>query len=53
MAKSPMNFRKKALHLLYRIQGKRVLHFLHLGKTGGTAVKNALMQVPSGRRHVL
>lgn len=53
MAKSPMNFRKKALHLLYRIQGKRVLHFLHLGKTGGTAVKHALMQAPSGRRHVL
>lgn len=53
MAKFPKNIRNKALHLLYRIQGKRVLHFLHLGKTGGTAVKHALMQVPPGRRYVL
>ena len=59
MMKRPMGFRNKALHLLYRIQGKRVLHFLHflhflhLGKTGGTAVKHALIQAPSERRHVL
>lgn len=27
---------------VYRLQGKEVVHFLHIGKTGGTAVKEAL-----------
>ena len=53
MAKSPMHFRNKALHLLYHIQCKKVLHFLHLGKTGGTAIKHALLQAPPGKKHVL
>jgi hypothetical protein len=27
---------------MYRWQGKQVVHFLHVGKTGGTAIKHAL-----------
>lgn len=53
MAKNRRDFRNKIRHLLYRIQGKRVLHFLHLGKTGGTAVKHALIQAPPGKKYVL
>ena len=53
MAKNRRDFRNKVRHLLYRIQGKRVLHFLHLGKTGGTAVKHALIQAPPGKKYVL
>jgi hypothetical protein len=32
----------KTKRILYKIQGKRIVHVLHIGKTGGTALKNAL-----------
>ncbi len=34
--------RKKALLIKYKLQGKQIIHFLHIGKTGGSAVKYAL-----------
>jgi hypothetical protein len=33
---------KRATRGIYQLRGKRVVHFLHIGKTGGTAVKLAL-----------
>jgi Sulfotransferase family len=38
---------------MQRIQGKRFLHFLHIGKTGGSAVKHALLPHTESRRYVL
>jgi len=34
-------FRDHTRRLRYRAQGKRRIHFLHIGKTGGTALKDA------------
>lgn len=53
MTTFPFGFRLRIKHLSYRLQGKKILHFLHLGKTGGTAVKHALKQIPPGDRHVI
>jgi hypothetical protein len=41
-----------ARRLLYRLRGKQLVHFLHVGKTGGTAVKHALRDATS-RRYVV
>lgn len=35
---------KKAKRVIQKAQGKQFVHFLHIGKTGGTAVKHALEQ---------
>jgi len=34
--------RKKALLFNYKLQGKQFIHFLHIGKTGGSAIRNSL-----------
>jgi len=34
--------KKKVSRLYYGLQNKQFIHFLHIGKTGGTAVKHAL-----------
>ena len=34
--------REKAVRVIHKLQGQQVVHFLHIGKTGGTAVKYAL-----------
>jgi hypothetical protein len=36
---------------LERMRGKQILHFLHVGKTGGTAVLTALLGVDDPRYH--
>ncbi|RMG22839.1 MAG: hypothetical protein D6732_25330 [Methanobacteriota archaeon] len=36
-------------YIVQRMQGKEMLHFLHIGKTGGTAMKYALSRYPGGR----
>lgn len=38
---------------IYRLQGKQFVHLLHIGKTGGTALKHALQQQPVTRRYVV
>lgn len=34
--------KQKAKRVIYRIQGKQILHFIHIGKTGGSAVKHTI-----------
>ncbi|OHB36862.1 MAG: hypothetical protein A2Y09_07740 [Planctomycetes bacterium GWA2_39_15] len=34
--------KRNAKRLIHKIQGKQYVHLLHIGKTGGTAVKYAL-----------
>jgi hypothetical protein len=34
--------KREATGMTHRLQNRRVLHFLHIGKTGGTAAKSAL-----------
>ena len=34
--------KREATGMIHRLRGRRVLHFLHIGKTGGTAAKSAL-----------
>ena len=38
---------------IYHLQGKQFIHMLHIGKTGGTAVKAALQKHPVTRRYVI
>jgi hypothetical protein len=53
----PLDRLKRRLHLatraasvrLDRARGKRIVHFLHIGKTGGTAVRDALLGVKDPR----
>lgn len=40
-------------HWAYRLAGKRSLHFLHIGKTGGSALKHVLTHYPTASRYVL
>jgi Sulfotransferase family len=42
-----------ASRFIQRLQGKQVVHFLHIGKTGGTAVRHALHEHPVTRRFVI
>ena len=35
--------------IIQRINGKQPVHFLHLGKTGGTAIRHALKDIKSNR----
>lgn len=39
--------------LRQRIQGKQVVHFLHIGKTGGTAIKHALGPYRETARYII
>jgi len=39
-----LSIAKKAKRVIQKAQGKQFVHFLHIGKTGGTAVKHALKQ---------
>jgi hypothetical protein len=34
--------KREATGLIHRIQGRRIVHLLHIGKTGGTAIKSVL-----------
>ena len=44
---------KRARKLVQKMQGKRIVHLLHIGKTGGTAIQHALQQGRglAGNRH--
>lgn len=53
MKKAPSGFRFKIKHAFYRLQGKKVFHLLHPGKTGGTAIKDALRHLPENAQHVI
>lgn len=48
-----MRISQWASQLLQRIHARPPLHFLHIGKTGGTAVRHALAPHPSTPRFVL
>ena len=45
--------RQRLKRIIQKIQGKQFVHFLHIWKTGGTAVKHALKQDPANSRYVL
>lgn len=34
--------KKKAVLINYKLQGKQFIHFLHIGKTGGSAIKHSI-----------
>jgi len=38
---------------MYKMQGKQLVHFLHIGKTGGSAIKYALKQYPVSSCYVI
>jgi len=42
-----------ASRVIERLQNKQRVHFLHIGKTGGTAVRHALREHPSTRRFII
>lgn len=42
----PLRLRRKTRYLMDRVAGKRPVHFLHIRKTGGSAIKYALEQYP-------
>jgi len=44
---------KRAASGIYRLRGKRVVHLLHIGKTGGTAVKHALKPYRVTKHYVI
>ncbi len=44
---------KRLKKLYYKIQGKQIIHFLHIGKTGGTAVKHVLKQSPTTKSYAI
>jgi hypothetical protein len=39
--------------IVWRLRGREVVHFLHIGKTGGTAIKAALAAAPVTRYRIL
>ena len=41
--------RHRCTRFLFKLQGRQPIHFLHIGKTGGTAVKHALRQAEDHR----
>ena len=44
------HIKRTVLRAKYRLRGKRVVHYLHIGKTGGSAVKFALKDHTINRR---
>lgn len=44
---------KRERERLYRFQGRELLHYLHIGKTGGTAIKHALGKYAVARERVI
>ena len=51
-ANTPIDGSSGTDHLdLQRLRGKRIIHLLHIGKTGGTAVKEALKPYLSGESY--
>lgn len=47
------SFRSNLQQKFHRARGKQVLHFLHVGKTGGTAIKHALKDYRVTSRHAI
>ncbi len=43
----------KSVRMIRRMQGKKLLHFLHVGKTGGTAIKHAIGPYSIGRHYAI
>jgi len=39
--------------IIFRAAGKQTVHFLHIGKTGGTALKEALAKVPGKKYRII
>jgi len=45
--------KRKVTRISFRIRRKQILHFLHIGKTGGSAVKHVFTHHPIGRRYAI
>lgn len=46
-------FKEKLRYALAKLRGKHCVHFLHIGKTGGTAIKEALKRTSPGEPFVV
>lgn len=44
---------QQARHVVLKLRGKKFIHFLHIGKTGGSAIKFALEQYPADPRYFI
>ncbi|MEM9922920.1 MAG: sulfotransferase family 2 domain-containing protein [Cyanobacteria bacterium P01_D01_bin.50] len=44
---------KQSRYRFHKLQGKSTVHFLHIGKTGGTAIKTALAPTPIVNSYVI
>lgn len=45
--------KQKAMRVIHKIQGKQRVHFLHIGKTGGSAFKHALNKHSANNRYII
>jgi len=45
--------KQRIKYLIHKIQGKQLIHFLHIGKTGGSAIKYALTQYSVSGRYAI
>jgi hypothetical protein len=43
--------KQQAMRLTHKIQGKQAVHFLHIGKTGGSAIKYVVKQYSKSTRY--
>jgi hypothetical protein len=44
---------QKGAKIIYSMQGRQIIHFLHIGKTGGSAIKYAISQHAIGSRYAI
>jgi hypothetical protein len=51
--KTLSRIKQQVTHMIRRMQGKKFVHFLHIGKTGGTVVKHALEKHLMAGPHVI
>jgi hypothetical protein len=47
------SFARKTLQLTQKLRGKKIVHFLHIGKTGGSAIKHVLKNHPATRDYAI
>ncbi|HUN22196.1 MAG TPA: hypothetical protein PK299_03575, partial [Anaerolineales bacterium] len=44
---------RKLIRLFYKLSGKQYIHFLHIGKTGGTSINHALAPYYKTDKYIL
>lgn len=51
--KTLSRIKKEAKRVMQKMQGKQFVHFLHIGKTGGSAIKYAMKQYSADSRYAI